>query len=204
MPFTDDDVLTIQELADRLKEDVYTASMESARSEAIARVRTRAPWAFIQAGSNTVTVPVVKGLARIPRPCTTIASVLWMLWDGSTMTAVGWAFDGVDTLSGLDPFCQPYDGRVIPRRPEPTNVQVTYTGGYTTFPGEVKGVVMSLAIRIYDNPTGATSKSYTASAYSESTRYAGGGANDVGSELLASELKTLRKYRRGASSVRLG
>lgn len=204
MTFTEDDVVTLQELADRLKEDVFTSSISSARTEAIARVQARAPWAFIASGTHVLRLPAVKGFVRVPRPCTAVSDVQWLLWDSTMRQAVGWAFDGVDTLSGLDVFCQPFDGRVIPHRPEPTNVQVTYTGGHATFPGEVAGVVKALAVRLYDNPTGATSKATTAGAYSESVRYAGGGANDAGSELLTSELRTLRKYRHGAATVRLG
>lgn len=66
-------------------------------------------------------------------------------------------------------------------------VRVTYSHGYAVLPREVAGVCLSLAKRLYDNPSGQIATSMTLGDYSAS--YEPGGAG-----LLPHEVDTLSQY----------
>jgi hypothetical protein len=171
---------------------------------ATAKVSAAAPRAFIAAGSHTITVPVTNGLARVPRPCTSITSVSWVLWNETTTAAQYWAFDGIDTISGLDSDWPYGQGVTSAQHPEPSTVQIVYSGGYATLPAAVKSICLAVAVRLYDNPRGLRSSNVTVGQYAEGEQYAGGGSDLASTELLPSELKALRRYHRRAGTVRLG
>lgn len=198
------DVISRAELASWLQVvDVDNATADLVIASAQAAARRYGPRAFIAAGTHTIVVPVHKGTATLPRPVTAVTSVSWVTGNGPTVAASGWAFDGMATLSGLD-YCNPGTGQQLAQYPPPTSVQVTYTGGYATVPADVKGVVLALAGRMYDNPRGLRSATTTVGQFTEGEQYAGGGADLAAAQLLASEIKTLRAYRRVAATSRLG
>lgn len=198
------DVITRAELASWLQVvDVDNATADLAIQSAQGTARRYGPRAFIAAGSHTIVVPVHRGTATLPRPVTAVTSVSWVTGNGVTVAASGWAFDGMATLSGLD-CAATGNGQQLAQYPPPTSVQVTYTGGYAAVPADVKAVVLALAGRIYDNPRGVRSTTTTVGQFSEGEQYAGGGADLAAAQLLDSEIKTLRAYRRTAATSRLG
>lgn len=198
------DVISRAELASWLQVvDVDNATADLVIAGAQAAARRYGPRAFVTAGAHTIVVPVHRATATLPRPVTSVTSVSWVVGNGTTVAASGWAFDGMATLSGLD--CgSPGNGQQLAEYPPPTSVQVAYVGGYAAVPADVKGVVLALAGRMYDNPRGLRSSSTTVGQFSEGEQYAGGGADLAAAQLLDSEIKTLRAYRRVAATSRLG
>jgi len=176
------DLFTLPELASFVQSDLDTATATLARELATAKVRTAAPRAFIEAGAHTVVRTIVGGVVTLPRPVTSVTSVTI---DGDLIDADSYDFDGVDTISGLGAWDGP--------------ATVVYIGGYATAPTDVKAVALAVAGRIVDNPSGLRSE--TIGAYS-ATR-AGEDVDIAGTELLASEVRSLRPWRRGAGTLRL-
>lgn len=198
------DVITKAELASFLQVvDVDNATADLAIQGAQGTVKRYAPRAFIASGSHTIVLPVHHGVATLPRPVTAVTSVSWIVGTGTTVAASGWGFDGIATLSGLD-YRATGSGQQLTQYPPPTSVQVVYTGGYAAVPADVKAIVLALAGRMYDNPNGLRSTSVTVGQFTETEQYAGDGADLASAQLLPSELRTLRSFRRTAGTSRLG
>jgi len=75
-------------------------------------------------------------------------------------------------------------------------VQVTYTHGYATPPGEVKAVVLDMAARSFRNPSAFQQRSI--GTYSEAFA-----ADGRGLMLTETEKSTLRRHRRTAQAARV-
>jgi hypothetical protein len=79
---------------------------------------------------------------------------------------------------------------------------VTYTAGESSTPGDIKAVCLAVGARLVSNPSGAVESSEKLGEYAMTVRYATSDA--IGpTDLTESELRTLRRYRGGAGSVRL-
>lgn len=150
-----------------------------------AKLAAAAPRAFIASGSHTVTRRVLAGAVTLPRPVTAVTAVLEVDSDGTTGDAVSYDFDGIDRVSGLH---------------WSATVAVTYTGGYTTVPADVKDIGLAVAARLVSNPRGVRTSATTLGAYSESETYAGSDADVAGSDLLPAERRALRHYRAGGGT----
>lgn len=76
-------------------------------------------------------------------------------------------------------------------------VSVTYTHGYAEVPGDVKAVALSAASRVLNNPADIRQEAVG----SLSVTYA---AETIGASLAPADKDLLARYRRRASTVRLG
>lgn len=102
--------------------------------------------------------------------------------------------DGVALVAGTDYEWWGYGelerlGRCWPHKPR--SVLVTYTHGYTPVPDDVKGACLSIAGRLYQNPSAAKAYTKTAGPFAESQTY-----SDALPPLSNNEVVLLSAYKR--------
>ncbi len=107
------------------------------------------------------------------------------VWDGAHTLYRGTKVDGVLSVNGPDYLIDGWGDWGGPG----AQVTVTYTRGFATIPGVVKGVCLALAARSLTSPDGVNSESV--GSYSVSYSRTGGAVS-----LLDEEKALLNKYRR--------
>lgn len=187
------DLCTVAELASHLQSDLDTATATLARDRAQGLVRRYAGQEFTTRSWVDVVLAIqwdrdAGWYVRLPqRPVTAVTAVTIA---GSPAT---WALDRLANRVVIT-------SGVAPEAPGVSlQATVSYTSGLDAVPDDVKDVVLSIAGRIYDNPTGVRSRSID--DYSEGM--AGTDADLAGSSLLEGERRILDEYRRKAGSTRI-
>lgn len=129
------------------------------------------------------------GVARLPqRPVTAVSAVVNV--DGDTLDFT-WDAGQVVNLGGLGFPLNSFE--VEPFRNRRPYVDVTYTAGYATIPGDIVAVVCQAAIRAYGvdpQQAGLTSESIAGYSYSVGSAAASGAVG-----LLPAEKEILDRYR---------
>lgn len=127
------------------------------------------------------------GRVVLPRPVTSVDSVVWVDGDGDpTTVAATFSFDGLDTIHVLT-------APIVLNATyadDSATVAVTWTPAAATVPAAVKAVALAVATRIQSNPSGA--QDVAIDDYRQG--WSGGG----GVALLPSERASLARYGRKA------
>lgn len=140
---------TPEDIHDRIGRDLTQAELirlPALLADASAAVRNYTGASFTQATSS-VKLRVRNGRVRLPqRPVTAITTVKGLNLDGTVGAAIaGWRWDGYQELSVGAPSLiangpwYPWDRY--------WSLEVTYTHGYPSVPGDVRAVVCSIALR---------------------------------------------------------
>lgn len=162
---------------------------------ATAAIQTYCRQSFTQA-TTTAVFPGSFGSALVlpERPVTAVSAVSigdtvlavdtdWV-WDGAHTLYRGTKVDGVLSVNGPDYLINGWGDWGGPG----AQVSVTYTHGFATIPGVVKGVCLALAARTLGSPDGVNSESV--GSYSVSYSRTGGAVS-----LLDEERALLDRYR---------
>jgi len=181
--------------------EAYTgASIDTARATILLDTATAAIQAYtnqtITSGSTTAVLPgnLSERLVLPERPVTAITLVKIgdttltvdtdYVWDGAHTLYRGTKVDGVLSVNGPDYLVNGWGDWGGPG----AQVTVTYSHGFMTIPGDVKGVCLALAARSLASPDGVNSESV--GSYSVSYSRSGGAVS-----LLAEEQRLLDSYR---------
>lgn len=162
---------TAEELASYLHQDLDTASAELALTIASEMFSKRARTWFAPSAATYTTTGTSAGSIELPlRPVISVTAVrvngVPLAVDYSLVRNKVYRLDGFG-----DPWASP-----------PDLVEIDYTHGLTSVPGDVKGAVLETAALLYMNPTGASQESVD----DYSVRYAasgGGGLSPLAEKL---------------------
>ena len=163
---------------------------------ATAAIQTYCGQTFTQATTTAVMPGSWDSKLELPeRPVTAVTTVIIgdttltvdtdYVWDGQHMLHRGTKVDGVLSVNGPDYLIDGWGDWGGPG----AQVSVTYTHGFATIPGVVKGVCLALAARSLQSPDGVNSESV--GSYSVSYSRTGGAVS-----LLDEERSLLNRYRR--------
>jgi hypothetical protein len=171
---------TPSDLASLLQQDLDTASATLALNIASSKIRSFAGWSITEEVGAVATLD--GNCDRVLfLPSLYVTAVASVVEYGTSLTVVtGFDWTSYGELIRV--------GRLWTWRPR--SVVVTFTHGYTTAPDDVKGICLSLAGRLYDNP-GAL-RSYAVGGVSAT--YAGS-AGALGPGLTEDEKIDLASYR---------
>lgn len=170
---------TPSDLASSLEQDVDTATATLALAVASGKIRDFAGWSITQETGAVATLDGT-GDRSLWLKSLLVTAVASVVENGLTLTVVAgfdWTEYGKLIRVGRCWICKP------------RSVVVTYTHGYVTVPDGVKGVCLSLAGRLYDNPVAL--RSYTVGGVSQT--YAGS-AGALGPGLTTDEKADLAAY----------
>lgn len=188
---------TATELAALLQRDLDTSSATQAVAQASAIVRRHCKQNIDSQTYTSVKLPIEPldhtwAVALPQRPVTAVSAV--------SVNGTPYVADTDYAWNGFAPYIRlakrTWTTAAFQDEPVAT---VTYTAGFAVVPEDVKAVVLAVAARIYDNPTGL--RSYSIDDHSEG--YAGADDDLAGVALLRSEKSLLRDYRLRAGSVRV-
>ena len=171
---------TPSDLASFLQKDVDTATATLALNIATGKIRDECGWSITQEVGAVVTLDG-EGERALWLPSLLVTAVASVVENGITLTVVtqfDWTPYGKLIRVGRCWTCKP------------RSVVVTFTHGEATAPDTVKGISLSLAGRLYDNPGGL--RSYSVGAVSETFA---GSSKDLGPGLTESEKEDLASYR---------
>jgi len=171
---------TPSDLASWLQRDLDTATATLALNIASADIRKTVGWSISQESGVVVTLDG-SGARSLWLPSLLVTAVASVVEDSTTLTVVtgfDWTTYGRLIRVGRDWTYKP------------RSVVVTFTHGYTTNPDDVKGICLTLAGRVYDNPTAL--RSYTVGGVSETFA---GSAGTLGPGLTDDEKVALAGYR---------
>lgn len=162
---------------------------------ATAAIQTYCRQSFTQATTTAVFPGTFAEKLELPeRPVTAVTTVIIgdttlavdtdYVWDGQHTLYRGTKVDGVLSVNGPDYLINGWGDWGGPG----AQVSVTYTHGFATIPGVVKGVCLALAARTLGSPDGVNSESV--GSYSVSYSRTGGAVS-----LLDEERALLDRYR---------
>jgi len=188
-------LFTLGELASYLQRDLDTASATLAQATAEGLVRAWTRQNIETATYTSTRVPVTieheRYTVQLPqRPVTAVTSVT--VNGTAYVSGTDYTWDGVHATLWLRYLAGSSTSFI-----DEWWAVVTYTAGYATVPGAVKGVALSVAGRAYDNPRGVRSESID----DYSVTRAGSDDDLAGVTLTAAEMAALRPYRVGAGSL---
>lgn len=185
---------TLQQLESRMS----TALSDRERAvelliDASATVRSYTGQHITQA-TSTDRLKVKRGMVRLPQaPVTAVSAVVDT--NGNAVLFEWLQGNRVQIQSNLDTFS------FVPWQNGLRYVDVTYTHGYATVPGDIVAVVCQIAGRAYGtSPDAAAASSESIGSYSYST---GGAAASGAAGMLAPERAILDRYRRSVASTSL-
>jgi hypothetical protein len=139
------------DLATWLQQDVDTASAVLAIEAATGAVQSYCGWRIL---AETVTVSVLPLGTLVALPTTYLTAVTAVTEAGLPVSPLGYGW----TTSGI---LSRYTFGGLAAIPWQSPVAVTFTHGYSAaaLPQTLRGLVLNIAARIYDNPTGLRSES---------------------------------------------
>ena len=192
----------------RLGRSLTTAEeprVEALLNDASALVRSYTRQAFVESTDDVVVLRVAGGQLTLPqRPVTAVTKV--EVIGGSEalpdFTLADWLWDGIDTV-------RIGDGACVINLPEvwwdddgyPGTFRVTYSHGYASVPEDIVAVVCAMVLRAYNNPQNLRSE--TVGSYSVTYAVPATGES-LGINLTRYERQALDKYRRKATTIKLG
>ena len=182
--------------------EAYTGtSIDTARATILLDTATAAIQAYCnQTFTQSTTTAILPGnltekLELPERPVTAVTTVVIgdttitadtdYVWDGAHTLYRGTKVNGVLSVNGPDYLINGWGDWGGPG----AQVSVTYTHGFASIPGDIKGVCLALAARSLTSPDGVNSESV--GSYSVSYSRSGGAVS-----LLAEEKALLNRYRR--------
>ena len=164
--------------------DTATAAIQAYTNQTLSQATTTAILPGTFAEKLVLPERPVTAISLVKIGDTTITADTDYVWDGAHTLYRGTKVDGVLSVNGPDYLINGWGDWGGPG----AQVSVTYTHGFATIPGVVKGVCLALAARTLGSPDGVNSESV--GSYSVSYSRTGGAVS-----LLDEERALLDRYR---------